>query len=398
MYKNNSMDLKSEPVISTDKPENWNHCGDADQSQVQAVVPEVPDPRTLSRQQLIEHFNTLVWEKKLWLRERKGVNFQMSNLKDELRRVKMLVEDRDTEIVVEQKKHRETVEHYEQKISSLMSSFQLQLEQANALHNRQNEEVEKMKAFLEAEKVKCCEQQSEISNLEEQHGKISLLQQLLQNKVRDFEHQLSEKDNNIMNLRKNNDALSWDLEAAKQELLRYYSFLQEKFREELAAEENHWLMAINQIIRRIDPPQQADGETREGAGKQEVPREENVGDGEEPRVEESSRRPESGEEEEEEERKDKEEKKQTEKKEKEERRQLKKKEKQERKLKKQAEKEAKKERRRREKERKERKEEEHPAGFWSFILRRRRRRGDDAAAGCSNPSFLQSVSLTQNIL
>lgn len=392
------------------EPETWNHCGDADQSQVQAAALEVPDPRTLSRQQLIEHFNTLVWEKKLWLREREGVNFQMSNLKDELRRVKMLVEDRDTEIVVEQKKHRETVEHYEQKISSLMSSFQLQLEQANALHNRQNEEVEKMKAFLEAEKVKCCEQQSEISNLEEQHGKISLLQQLLQNKVRDFEHQLSEKDNNIMNLRKNNDALSWDLEAAKQELLRYYSFLQEKFREELAAEENHWLMAINQIVRRMDPPQQADAKTREGASKQGVPREENVGDGEESRAKESSSQPESEEEEEEvleedekeeEKRKDKKEKKQPERKEKEERRQLKKKEKQERKLKKQAEKKAKKERRRREKEeRKECKEEEHPAGFWSFILRRRRRRrrGDDVAPGCSNPSFFQSLSLTQSIL
>lgn len=356
------MDLKSEQL------ETRNQCGDTE------LVLEVPDTRSLSRQQILERLNTLVWEKKLWLRERENFTFQMSNLKDELRRVKMLVADREGEMAAQQAKHQESTERYERTIACLKSGFQLQ---------------------LEAEKVKYCEQQSEISNLEEQHGKISLLQQLLQNKVRDFEHQLSEKDNNIVNLRKNNDALCWDLEVAKQELLRYYAFLRDKFNAELSAEENRWLLPANQTARRSNPPK-----------KEATVPDSRDGGSEEAKVEESSNRAESGnedEEEEEEENEDEEEEeveeeewteKQKKRKEKEERLRFKKREKQERKLQKQAEKEAKKERKRKQKlERKESRkqqqqeeveeqQQQQPTGFWSFVLRRKRRQeqqGGDTA-------------------
>lgn len=348
-----SMDLKSEQLRT------WNQCGDTE------LVLDVPDACSLSRQQVLERLNTLVWEKKLWLSEREDFTFQMSNLKHELRRVKMLVADREGKMVAEQAKHQESTERYERTIACLKSGFQLQ---------------------LEAEKVKYCEQQSEISNLEEQHGKISLLQQLLQNKVRDFEHQLSEKDNNIVNLRKNNDALCWDLEAAKQELLRYYAFLHDKFNGELSAEENHWLLPANQTTRRSNPPK-----------KEATPTDSRDGGCEEAKVEKSSNQSESedeNKEEEEEENVDEEEKeveedkeewteKQKKRKEKEERCRLKKREKQERKLQKQAEKEAKKERKRKQKlkkkesrkqqKREENKQQQQPAGFWRFVLGRRRR-------------------------
>lgn len=359
-----------------------NQCGDTEQAL------DVPDDRSLSRQQVLERFNTLVWEKKLWLRERDNFTFQMANLKDELRRVKMLVADRESEMAAEQAKHRESTERYERTIACLKSGFQLQLEQANALHSRQSQEVERMRAFLEAEKVKCCEQQSEISNLEEQHGKISLLQQLLQNKVRDFEHQLSEKDNNIVNLRKNNDALCWDLEAAKQELLRYYTFLRDKFHGELLTEENCWLLPSNQTGSRSDPaPQEASAVDPRSGGEEEtkVDNSSNQAESEE-QVEEEEAEEEENEEDEEDEEEEEWREKQKKRKEKEEWQWLKKREKQERKLQKQAEKEAKKERKRRQKqERKEirkqkqekdeeQKQQQQPTGFWSFVLRRRRRR------------------------
>lgn len=350
-----SMDLKSEQLGTR------NQCGDTE------LVLEVPDARSLSRQQVLERLNTLVWEKKLWSRERENLTFQISNLKDELRRVKMLVADREGEMAAERAKHQESTERYERTIACLKSGFQLQ---------------------LEAEKVKYCEQQSEISNLEEQHGKISLLQQLLQNKVRDFEHQLSEKDNNIVNLRKNNDALCWDLEAAKQELLRYYAFLRDKFNGELLAEENRWLLPANQTANRSNPPK-----------KEATAPDSRDGGGEEAKVEESSNQAESEDEdkeEEEEENDDREEEEVEEEKEewtekqkkteKEAWRRLKKREKQERKLQRQAKKEAKKERKRKqklekesrkqqqqEKDEEEQQQQQQPTGFWSFVLRRKRR-------------------------
>lgn len=359
------MDLKSEQLGTR------NQCGDTEQ------VLEVPDSRSLSRQQVLERLNTLVWEKKLWLRERENFTFQMSNLKDELRRVKMLVADREGEMVAERAKHQESTERYERTIACLKSGFQLQ---------------------LEAEKVKYCEQQSEISNLEEQHGKISLLQQLLQNKVRDFEHQLSEKDNNIVNLRKNNDALCWDLEAAKQELLRYYAFLRDKFNGELSTEENHWVLPANQTARRSEPPKQEAiaSDSRDG-GSEEAKLEESTNQAESQDEDEDEEEEDENEDEEEEEVEEEKEEwteKQKKRKEKEERRRLKKTEKQERKLQKQAEKEAKKERKRKQKlERKESRkqqqqeedkeqQQEQSASFWNFVLRRRRRqeqRGEDTA-------------------
>lgn len=351
-----SIDSKSEQLGTR------NQCGDTEQ------MLEIPD--SLSRQELLERLNSLVWEKKLWLRERENFTFQISNLKDELRQVKMLMEDHEGEMAVERAKHQENAERYERTIACLKSGFQLQ---------------------LEAEKVKYCEQQSEISNLEEQHGKISLLQQLLQNKVRDFEHQLSEKDNNIVNLRKNNDALCWDLEAAKQELLRYYAFLRDKFNGELLAEENCWLLPANQKTGRVSPLklEPTASETSDKGN-------------EEAKVEESSNQVESEDEEEEENEDEEEEDEefeedkewtemQTKRTEKEERRLVKKREKQKLKLQKQAEKKAKKERKRKQKlERKESRkklqqaedEQQQPNGFWSFVFRRRRRQeqqGEDTA-------------------
>lgn len=355
------MDLKSEQLGTR------NQCGDTEQ------LLEVPDVRSLSQQEVIERLNTLVLEKKLWLRERESFTFQMSNLKDELQRVKMLVANHEGEMTAELAKHKEITERYERTIACLKSGFQLQ---------------------LEAEKVKYSEQQSEISNLEEQHGKISLLQQLLQNKVRDFEHQLSEKDNNIVNLRKNNDALCWDLEAAKQELLRYYAFLRDKFNGELSAEENSWLLPANQKARRSDPlKREATAPNFRDGGSEEAKVEESTNQAESEYEEEEEEEEENEDEKEVAEEKQEWTEKQKKRRENEERQQLKKREKQKRKLQKQAEKDAKKERKRKQKlERKEcrkqqgqeedEEQQQQSLGFWSFILRRRRRqeqRGGDTA-------------------
>ncbi|KAE8291632.1 hypothetical protein D5F01_LYC08988 [Larimichthys crocea] len=158
-----------------------------------------------------------------------------------INRLEGLLKLRETEFKTEFKKSYETISSFEAQVSSLQKQLQSKDEEIVKIQLLRKQENDLMTARLESEKQKLQES--------------AVLQNDLQQKLKQMEQQLRQKDKEILDLQKNNEDLSHKLTKVSTEFLQSdntwqtkYNGLQEKFTEELATKQQRCEATEEQLV------------------------------------------------------------------------------------------------------------------------------------------------------
>lgn len=155
----------------------------------------------------------------------------------------------------------ENLQSYETEFLQSEENWQLKFDDLQEKLREELAEKEKMAASLEAERQKVAEQNDENIQLKVDNQKNVLLQNELQIKVNQYDQQLCEKEEELLNLREDNDRLSCSLQETIENLQTHetkfllsegnwqlkYNDLQEKLRDELTMREEIWDTRVRQL-------------------------------------------------------------------------------------------------------------------------------------------------------
>ncbi|CAJ1061580.1 trichohyalin-like [Xyrichtys novacula] len=161
-----------------------------------------------ARAEIINLRNEQSGEQAAWMRERVKLGYRIHNGKYKVNRLEGLIDVRENGFKEELQSNVQTIERMEAEIQRLNSSLKLKDEQVELIQHLQKEQEEKMWAQLKEERQKVHELREQLFQASQENLKAVSLSKNNETMLRLTKQQLEQRDNHIMELRREKEGVT----------------------------------------------------------------------------------------------------------------------------------------------------------------------------------------------